>query len=304
MLLEFRLINGQYKKLSMFVRNKYYLNDEFKQSLFEGTVSNEKELFKLPIGKQVASEPGQDVRFFRATYKGKLTGFYLKQYIARPKAIRRFFLKGIVTLLPTTREAKMTEILAKHGLPVAHIVGWGEQLLFGKLGIRGFMISQEIIGDEAVALFQEGDKNLRGRILYAVGNIMAKLAETGSYYAPRLRDFICTSDNGQEVKLSMIDQEVRIPKLRPFSEEAAYECISDAYWKMIANDLPLNAFEFRAFINGFVDGLSGQWKPSKREALCGALKGTYPLMKRVKQTARQVAGSNFDEMMKKRGLQK
>ena len=284
----------------MLTKKIYHTNPRFSQCLLANRVFNSKKFFKEPMGKLIANEPGQNIRFIELPFEGKPTGFYLKQNSIRLRAIKRFLLKGIVSPLPTTQEAKMTAILAQHDLPVATVVIWGEQLLFGILPIRGFMLSREILGEEAVGLFEKEDIRLRRRILFSTGKITAKLAEIGFYYAPRMRDFICTRDDGETVELALIDREVRVPELVQFSEQATYELISRAYWKMIRNGHPLLASEFRSFIGGFIKGLSSSWKPTKREVLLGCLEANYRLHSKIKQIAELIDLSEFSKIMQKR----
>ncbi len=284
----------------MFIKTVYHLNQQFNQCFQGGGIKNNVEFFKAPMGKLIASEPGQNVRFIKLPLDGQETGFYLKQNFIRPKAIKRFLLKGWITPLWTTQEAIMTEILAKHDIPVATIAIWGEKLLFGKIPVGGFMLTREIVGEEVVDMFETGDLKQRRHVLYAVGANMAKLAEIGFYNSPRLRDYICTSDSSKKLELAIIDREVRVPELQAFSEQGTYDFISRSYWKTVKNGHPVKAKEFLSFINGFIEALEGRWKPSKSELLAGCLQANYRLYAERKQIAALIDASDFKKIMLKR----
>ncbi len=206
-------------------------------------------LLHEPVGKLIASEPNKDVRYLSLNNSTKTKGAYLKQ-VSQPGYKLRKLMKGRIVDLVCTREKKMLQTLYAHKLPVMNLIAWGERKLFGLIPVRGFILVDEVVGDEVVELFTKKSKQTRTSLMFAIGKLMGQLANIGFYYAPRLRDFIAAENTEGTYELVMIDREVG-PKLRTCSNKKIYKFIAESYGKMRRLNQPLGAWESRAFVKGF-----------------------------------------------------
>jgi hypothetical protein len=244
-------------------RLRLEIAEEYRESLAAAGLAGFDRLSGAPLGRLVSSGRGRSVRFLRLAHRGRETGFYLKR-VTRPRRLLRSLLLGRTVGLATTREAQTLGILRERGVPAAPVAAFGERRLLGRIPLRGFLLVEEVVGEEAAELFRGGDRELRGRLLAALARISARLASLGFRQPPRVKDFICTSRAGPD--LVIFDQE-REAQRTPPDEAGLVRFLAHAYGKHRRNGLGLTAREIRTFLREFSGAVEGGVRPTARELL-------------------------------------
>lgn len=231
--------------------NKIQISNDFFGALKEVGLVTLDDFLTTEIGELLATEKHKNVRRFQVTIQGEAVTLYLKQ--VKPKDGKRIkLLYGKKVELLSTREVKMLDILHEKNLPAMRYVAWGERTILNRIPVQGFILVEEVKGKELVDEYCNGSKEERIRIMFALGQLLYRLADIGFYYPPRLRDFICNTDINGNYSLVMIDREVG-PQLETPTHEGALRFIARTYGKMRLLNQLVSPMEGRAFVNGFCE---------------------------------------------------
>lgn len=125
-------------------------------------------------------------------------------------------------------ELTAIDLLIQNNFAVTKPVAWGERRVLG-IPVEGFLLVEEVPGVSVQTYWQQGDRQLRWRLMQDLGILLGKLNVAGFFAWVRLKDSICPAipDNPQQpIPLVLIDRECSPTRLEPFSARACYYCLA------------------------------------------------------------------------------
>ena len=183
------------------------LNSTYEELLRAHRLADYQSLMNREIGALVEQNDEREIR--RLTLDG--LGFYLKR-VTREKASAALesYLGGRLAHSRPYREMQQSNSLRWNGFDVAEVAAVGEELRFG-LPVGGFIMTREVPGSDLLQLYRQADKRGRRHIVRHFAALVGKLHRRGFCGSIRLKDVISADAPGKQMKLTMIDREVRNP---------------------------------------------------------------------------------------------
>lgn len=183
------------------------LNSNYAELLAANRLADYQGLMNREIGALVEQNEDREIR--RLSLGGH--SFYLKR-VRREKAgsALESYLGGRLAHSKPYREMQQCNSLRWNGFEVAEVVAVGEELRFG-LPVGGFIMTREVPGQDLLQWYRQAGKRGRRHIARHFGALVGNLHRRGFYGSIRLKDVISEDEPGEQMRLTMIDREVRNP---------------------------------------------------------------------------------------------
>lgn len=186
------------------------------------------------------------------------------------------YLKSIFCLrrpeLPTCRESRELQRLAKKGVAVCSPIAWGRSS-FLLWPLQGFLMVDEVKGKSFIELYEESDRAGKMKLMALYGRMLGRLHKKGCFQVVRPNDMICARQPNVNIRIEdivLIDREYVEPGTDSYEEEMAFKGLS---WSIIGS-LRLIKVDSLARYGPFVDaycheiGLTAEKQAVLRNVLC------------------------------------
>lgn len=223
------------------------INPDF-QALFNEHGLNSVQAFMAYQGGEVLEDNKK-----RDTRRIQLGGqaFYLKRTKVEKtsSAVERLLMLGIPHSKPYN-EAIHVAGLQQAGINTMTVAATGELL---KLGLPqcGFILSQEVKGQEMEAVFQAADADTRNSIAKAFGQLLAELHRKGFYATTRLKDIFCEGEVSDYKNYRLIDRETRNPFPKRYSQKRALESLKNGFRRQARDGSGFNREEMSLLVAAY-----------------------------------------------------
>ena len=179
----------------MFFRKSLHIDENIRPFLANIGISLFQDFVNYSAGKLVSRPAKRHVRTLYLDVVGEKRKYFLKQ--AGTQSIQ-VALKAWCRLQwprsDTARELLILELFRDHKIPVMKPVAWGERRVFG-WSIRGFILLEEVIGNEFVEVYRAASLRSRRRLMWVHGELMGALHHRGIESKVHPRDLICISQD-------------------------------------------------------------------------------------------------------------
>lgn len=203
--------------------------------------------------------------------------FYLKRSRADPfvrtlHALLGGLIRGLIRgrcrapMVRCYREMLMARALAAAGIAVMRPVAWGQRRVLG-VPRDGFMLTEEVRGEEFINLFNRLQGAQRRRAAAAMAQLLGRLHLCGFYPSIRLRDLIVT--DAAALSLTLIDCETSAPRprgRRPCEPGRCLAALARCYLKNQPQmQSPLSGLELLAALRAYHAVVRERWPVSRRD---------------------------------------
>lgn len=188
-----------------------WVDKQYQKIFQENGLDSFQSFYNCSSGRLVRGGKQKTIKYFSLNNGCRREGFYLKKQHKHLFDHVKALLRGReIPKSDTQHEVKLLAFYKANEIPVVETVAWGEQRCLG-IPLRGYIVLQEVKGEEFVNKVRSGTVKERKRLIKAYGRFLGSLHSKGLISSKaRVTDVICGStepEDWRNYEYVLIDRE-------------------------------------------------------------------------------------------------